>query len=113
MGLPDRVDYAIFSQEFRVLTREQRGSPEQITKAILEEIFGEEAKRAGEYAYGHTKIFMKTQIHSFLRSLVGLRWRIIALKVQRRWRIKMSTFKIRKITFAWQEFKEVEDDITS
>jgi len=109
-GLPERVAYSDFCQEYRGLgsSHAQNSGDKLHCQAQLRSIFGIEAEEGNQFAFGHTKVFMKNHILACLRAIVSLRSQNMAKRLQRRWRLKMGTERIRRVEEAWAKFKLTE-----
>jgi len=106
-GLPDRMEFAPFMTEFAGLAdkKNQKKDFKTQSQLLLQSVFGKAAETEGEFACGHTKVFMKSHVASFLRGAAALRVRNIVRKVQDRWRKFMGTEKIRKVRHAWETYE--------
>jgi len=103
-GLPARMDYKDFVYEFGLmeLGNAKGRDPETRARAILNDIIGKEAEANHEYAFGHTRVFMKTAIMAFLRSTVRFKTSVYARRMLR----MFTSARVKKIDFAWQGFQE-------
>mmetsp|Transcript_169194 Transcript_169194/g.543914 ORF Transcript_169194/g.543914 Transcript_169194/m.543914 type:complete len:1311 (+) Transcript_169194:84-4016(+) len=126
-GLPDRLDYEEFCGVYEMLepasTHRRKGvvmcdddseSSRQRKKhfkvrceKMLTNLFGEQGKLNAEFAFGHSKVFMKSHVNALLRAAVGLRRTNLAKLVQRRWRVHFGNERIRKIDEAREILEEV------
>jgi len=107
-GLPDRVDYKAFCTEFGFLefgsASRSRKDPEARTKAILQVYIGEEYFNV-DYAFGHTKIFMKSSVLRLLRGIVGFRRSWFARRVQRKWILKQRLQQLTEVFKLWDRLE--------
>jgi len=103
-GLPARMDYKDFVYEFGLmeLGNKKDRSPEVRAKAILNDIIGKEAEDAHQYAFGHSRVFMKTAIMAFLRSTVRFTTSVYARRMLR----MFTSARVKTIDFAWDGFQE-------
>jgi len=103
-GLPARMDYKDFVFEFGLmeLGNAKGRTPEQRARAILNDIIGKEAEADHLYAFGHTRVFMKTAIMAFLRSAVRFKTSVYARRMLR----MFTSARVKKIDFAWAGFQE-------
>lgn len=103
-GLPARMDYKDFVYEFGLmeLGNIKGRDAETRTRAILNDIIGKEAADNHEFAFGHTRVFMKTAIMAFLRSAVRFKTSVYARRMLR----MFTSARVKKIDFAWEGFQE-------
>jgi len=110
VGLPDRMEYRAFCSEFEGL--ERRGAmqwdSEQRCRLLLNDYLGDLAEEDQPYAFGYTKIFMKSGILSFIRSVLAIRLSHFVNVVRRRWFIHMGNERQKKIEEAWRKLEAVQ-----
>jgi len=110
-GLPERLDYETFCDEFDMLEKPANAKKDFRTRCelVMRDLFGAEAERRTLFAFGQTKVFMKGRLHALLRAVLSLRTRNLVKKVQKRWRRYMGTQAIKNVTAAWERFTEAAD----
>jgi len=103
-GLPARMDYKDFVYEFGLmeLGNAKGRNAETRARAILNDIIGKEAEEAHQYAFGHTRVFMKTAVMAFMRSAVRFKTAVYARRMLR----MFTSARVKKIDFAWEGFQE-------
>mmetsp|Transcript_47376 Transcript_47376/g.133685 ORF Transcript_47376/g.133685 Transcript_47376/m.133685 type:complete len:1334 (+) Transcript_47376:2-4003(+) len=109
-GLPDHLPYDDFCVDYSILEDRANKTKDDRKRCelLLDTIFGSGSGHQTDYAFGHTKVFMKSYINSFLRAATNLRKRNLAKFIQRQWRLFTGTQLIRKIDEAWESFQESE-----
>eukprot|EP00927_Polykrikos_kofoidii_P069124 TRINITY_DN6450_c0_g2_i1.p1 TRINITY_DN6450_c0_g2~~TRINITY_DN6450_c0_g2_i1.p1 ORF type:complete len:1372 (+),score=317.69 TRINITY_DN6450_c0_g2_i1:65-4117(+) len=110
-GLPERMDYESFCEEYAAFMggKKKNKDHRRRVEQLLREVFGQPSEAAkAEFAFGSSRVFMKSHINSFLRALVSLLQRNCAKKLQRRWRKFMGTQLIQKVEEALQEYQAAE-----
>lgn len=106
-GLPARLDYKDFCLEFGLMELGKTRRPDAKSRAqsILRDIVGVESEQAYEFAFGHTKVFMKSGVLAFLRACVRFKTSVYARRM-----LKMFTCaRVKKIDFAWDGFVEARE----
>jgi len=103
-GLPARMDYKDFVYEFGLmeLGNIKGRDAETRARAILRDIIGKEAEDEHQFAFGHTRVFMKTAVMAFLRSAVRFKTSVYARRMLR----MFTSARVKKIDFAWEGFQE-------
>jgi len=103
-GLPDRLEYRTFAEEFDLLDWSSRRAANVdgrvVTEAVLRSIIGGEHQGV-LFAFGYNKVFMKSGVLSRLRAVMLLYTKQIVRKVQSRWRAFKGTKLVHRVTETW------------
>jgi len=108
-GFPDRMEFREFCDEFWILELGWRGSTANYHDArkhcadLLKKFVGQET----QYAFGHTKVFMRIGVLAHMRATVAMRTLRYAKVIQRRWRIRKGLEALHEVEEASAHLAEL------